>query len=353
MDLVCSTEIDEAEYVRFLDGFAGQPGIALAYHYPFYLRFLADAAYPGSTLRFVTARNGRGKLVGAMPGLQVCTPRVNVWLSLAYFGPNAGAVVPHPNGSEGGAVVEALVAAAQADARERGCGSMTIYTPLQAEMAKYRAGLGLADFEIHRTSQCMTIPADPDQSPWPRKVRYDIRRALSLGIMVRPVATLTELDAIWDIYRVGCKDAGIPIKPRDHIRRLYETAGDHGLFLAAEHDGEIIAGLICLVGAGVLSYYLPCTRPDKRSLQPGLLLLDHDVAIARARGCRLLNFEASPAIESSVYRFKARCGGRPVPYHVLVKLLRAGVIDEYRELAPEGLRREAPHAFVVPFEALA
>ena len=103
----------------------------------------------------------------------------------------------------------------------------------------------------------------------------------------------------------------------------------------------------------MLSYYLPCTRHDKRSLQPGLLLLDQAVAIARTRGCRVLNFEASPGAEGSVYRFKARCGGRRVAYDVLVKLLRPSVVDEYRELAPEGLQREAPHAFVIPFEALA
>jgi hypothetical protein len=67
----------------------------------------------------------------------------------------------------------------------------------------------------------------------------------------------------------------------------------------------------------------------------------------------MLNFEGSPGAESSVYRFKARSGGQPVPYRVLVKLLRPGVINDYRALTKDGLRREAPHAFVIPFEALA
>ncbi len=352
MEVVCSTDIDLREYVRFLDAFGAQPGVALAYHYPFYLKFLADVAYPNSTLRFVTARNG-GSLVGVMPAVNVQTPQVNAWLSLAYFGPNGGALVQDSRNADGRATVCALTTGAEADARGRACGSMTIYTPLDADPEPYGAAIGPIDFDLARLSQCVAIPADPEQSPWPRKVRYDIRRAASLGVTVRPIEAATELDAIWELYRAGCEEAGIPIKPRDHVRRLYESAGDHGVFLAAEHDGEIIAGLICLQGGGVLSYYLPCTRVDKRSLQPGLLLLDRAVAIARTAGCRILNFEGSPGVESSVHRFKARCGGQPVPYRVLVKLLRPGIVNDYRALTKDGLRREAPHAFVIPFEAIA
>lgn len=352
MELACSTDIDQREYVRFLDTFCEQPGAALAYHYPFYLKFLVDVAYPNSTLRFVTARNG-GDLVGVMPAVNVQTPHVNAWLSLAYFGPNGGALVQSSSNAAGRAGVSALATGAAADARDRACGSMTIYTPLDADVEAYRGAIGPIDFDLPRMSQRVAIPADPEHSPWPQKVRYDIRRAASLGVTVRPIEDATDLDAIWELYRAGCEDVGIPIKPRDHVRRLYESAGDHGVFLAAEHDGEIIAGVICLQGGGVLSYYLPCTRADKRPLQPGLLLLDRAVAIARRAGCRILNFEGSPGVESSVYRFKARCGGQPVPYRVLVKLLRPGVVDDYRALTKDGLRREAPHAFVVPFEALA
>jgi hypothetical protein len=353
MEVACASEIDGTEYVRFLDGLAGCPGAALGYHYPFYLRFLADVAYPGSRLRYVTARNARGEIAGVMPGLHMRTPRLSAWLSLAYFGPNAGALVRDADTPDGAAMVRALVAAAKADASALDCGSMTLYTPLRADPATYHEGLGGVDFDLRRTTQCLAIPEAPDGSPWPRKVRYDVRRAASLGVTVRAMATDDDLDAVWEIYRAICETRGIPIKPRDHVRCLYRTAGDHGIFLAAEHDDEIIGGLIALMGGGALSYYLPCTRPDKRPLQPGLALLDRAVSIAREAGCRLLNFEASPDGQGAVYQFKARCGGEPSDYRVLVKLLRPGVLEEYRALTAAGLSREAPQAFLVPFEALA
>lgn len=342
-----STEIDQDEYVGFLDRLPAPAGVVLAYHYPFYLRFLAATAYPGSSVRLVVARDDAGQIAGVLPGLHLRTVHLNVWLSLAYFGPNAGALAP-----EDPDLVRHLVEAAQADARGLGCASMTIYAPLSADAEPYRAGLEGAEFEVERVSQCLPIPPTGAESVWPGKVRYDIRRARSLGVTARPVADESEADLVWQIYRDNCAEHGIPMKPLEHIRRLFETAGPHGVFLLAEHEGDVIAGLICLAGGGVLSYYLPCSRAGSRALQPGLLLLDRAVEIAQSSGCRLLNFESSPRAEDSVYRFKARCGGEPVPYRTFVKLLTADALETYRALTPAGVAAEAPHAFVVPFDAL-
>src|SRR5205823_4151604 len=87
------------------------------------------------------------------------------------------------------------------------------------------------------------------------------------------------------------------------------------------------------------------TTCGARPLQPGLLLLDEAVTRARAVGCALLNFESSPGVDSSVYQFKARCGGQPVSYQVFVALLAPQALGEYRNLGADGLRREAPNAF--------
>jgi Acetyltransferase (GNAT) domain len=353
MNLARSTEIDEPEYERFLDAFAVQPGTALAYHYPFYLRFLRDVAYPGSVVRFITARDAGGRLIGVAPGLHVSTARMNVWLSLAYFGPNAGALVAASGTAEGAAIVRALVGEAQADARDRGCGSMTIYTPLGAAAEPYLEALGGADFDVARVAQCVRLPDDAARSPWPRKVRYYSRRATSLGVTVRKIANEQELEGVWDLYRERCERQSIPVKPLEHVRALYRTAGPRGLFLVAERHGEVIAALICFLGGGVMSYYLPVARADTGGLRPVLLLIDAAGEVGRAAGSRLFNFEASPDVGDPVYRFKAECGGQPVPYRVFVKLLRPSVLDEYRALTATGVAAEAPHAFVVPFEALA
>lgn len=350
-----SNDVGEAEYERFLDAFVEAPGPALAYHYPFYLRFLVESAYPGSELRVMASRDRAGALAGVMPAIHLKTAAVNAWCSLAYFGPNAGAIVRDAASPSAQAIARSLVAQACADARDRGCDSMTIYTPLDALAEPYREGLDGADFEVERVAQCLRLPSaadGEDASPWPRKVRYDIRRAGSRGVVVRPIASELELNQVWEIYETNCCDTGTPMKPLAHIRRLFQTAGPNGVFLAAEYGGAIIAGLICLMGGGVLSYYLPCTRAASRSLQPGLLLLDRAVDVARAAGCRRLNFEASPLAGDSVYQFKARSGGAPVPYRVFVKLLAPGVLDKYRALGPSGIAAQAPHAFIVPFAAI-
>jgi GNAT acetyltransferase-like protein len=350
MDLERTSNIDEAEYVRFLDSFGAAPGTALAYHYPFYLRFLTEVAYAGSTLRFYVAREN-GSIAGVLPSIELRTDHLHVSLSLAYFGPNGGAIVPadRPNRA---AIVCALTHAAAADARERGCGSMTVYTPLAEAVDPYVDALGGVDFRVPRFSQWLTVADDPAASPWPAKVRYYVRRAASRGVVARTMANEGELDVVYEMYRDRCLLRGIPVKPRHHLSALFQSSGDRGVFLVAEHDRRIIGGLICFVGGGVISYFLPIAHPDARALRPALLLLDTAVAIGRAAGCRRLNFEASPSVEHSVFRFKSECGGRPVAYEVLVKLMRPGVLDEYRALTPAVLAREAPQAFVVPFNAL-
>jgi GNAT acetyltransferase-like protein len=350
MDLERATDIDEAEYVRFLGGFAADPGAALGYHYPFYLRFLADTAYPGSERRFHVAREG-GRIVGVLPSIDLHTEHLHVSLSLAYFGPNGGALVPRDRPNRAG-IACALTRAAANDARERGCGSMTVYTPLAEAVDPYVDALGGVDFRVPRFSQWLAIPDDPAASPWPAKVRYYVRRAAARGVVARPMADERELDVVFDMYRDRCLLRGIPVKPREHLGALFRSAGESGLFLAAEHDGRIIAGLICLLGGGVISYYLPIAHPEARALRPALLLLDKAAAIGRAAGCRRLNFEASPSVEHSVFQFKSECGGVPVSYEVLVKLLQPGILDEYRALTPLRLSEEAPQAFVVPFNAL-
>jgi len=351
MDLQRTCDVDEPEYVRFLDGFTASPGTALAYHYPFYLRFLADIAYPGSRIQFHVARD-RGRIVGVLPSVELSTDHLHVALSLAYFGPNGGALVA-TDASDRCAITSALVRASAVDARDRGCGSMTVYTPLAEAIDPYLEGFDGVDFRVPRISQWLEIPDDPTSSPWPAKVRYYVRRAAAKGVVVRPMADGGELDVVWDMYRERCIERGIPVKPREHLHALFRSVGDRGIFLVAEHDGRIVAGLVCLIGGGVISYYLPVAHPDARALRPGLLLLDAAVAIGRAAGCRRLNFEGSPSIDHPVYQFKAECGGVPVSFEVLVKLLRPGILDEYRALTPAGFSREAPQAFIVPFNDIA
>lgn len=351
MDLQHTCDVDEPEYVEFLDSFAASPGTALAYHYPFYLRFLAEVAYPGSRTHVHVAR-ARGRIVGVLPFVDVSTDHLHVALSLAYFGPNGGALVAL-DAPDRSAIASALVRAAAAAARERGCGSMTVYTPLAESVDPYLEGFEGVDFRMPRSSQWLAIPDDPDSSPWPSKVRYSVRRAASKDVVARTMANEAELDAVWDMYSERCHARGIPVKPREHVRALYRTAGDRGSFLVAEQHGRIIGGLICLMGGGVISYYLPVTHPDARELSPAQLLLDAAVSIGRDAGCRRLNFEGSPSIDHPVYQFKAHCGGVPVSYEVLVKLLQPGILDQYRALTPAVLSCEAPQAFIVPFNDIA
>jgi len=345
---VCDMAAVADEYVHFLDCFAAQPGIALAYHYPFYLRFLTEVAIPGAELRLLIARNREGHIEGALPGLLITSSDIRIWASLAYFGPNGGALT-HPDHDETAVL---LLKAARADAMATRCLSMTVYTAVGVDLDLYRRGLGGPDYEIERVSQVVALSEDVSQSPWPKKVRYDIRKAKASGLQVRTAETIADLDALWQIYLENCESAGIPLKPRAHIHELYKRSGEHRICLVAELDGVIVAGIVCLIGGGVVSYYMPCSKPEVRSFQPGLFLLDQAVSHARFQGCRLLNFEASPDRAGGVFRFKARCGGKEQAYAVLVKYLIPEAPDILAEIGESGIKQAFPYVFVTPFGRL-
>ena len=340
--------IDDAEYEAFLNALQADPGIVLGYHFPFYLRFLRDHVYPGSELRIVCARDEDGRLAGVMPGLHVRCGDMGVWLSLPYFGPNAGALADGENMG----TIEALALAARGDADACGCDSLTICTPIAAPTQPYRKALGDDVIEQSRVTQVLAFSDDARESPWPRRVRSDLRRASRLNVEVEPVQSLEETRVLWDIYEENCRETGTPLKPWPHLARLYETAGEHGLFLVARCDSDIIAGLICFSGGRAVSYYLPCTRRSARPLQPGLALLDAALAYGRRRKCSLLNFEASPGLGSSVYRFKARCGGVDARYTVFVKLLKPQTMQRLRAIGRDGLIERFPYAFIIPYDFL-
>jgi hypothetical protein len=348
--------LDEPEYLAFLEQFKERPGVALSYHYPYYLRFLSRQAYPGSSIRMVHSRDGEGRLTGVLPALHLRNDSLNVWLSLAYYGPNAGALTSQDDPE----TVLSLLEGALRDAEDLNCDSMAVYSPLWADPDLYLQGLASPDFTLERRSQALDlnsyerIETDGETvgSVWPKKVRYDIRRAQRNGVMVRKIESEQELERVWEIYSEHSLEVGIPVKPFDHLLALYNDAGDAGIFLCSEHEQQIVAGLVCLMGGGVLSYYLPCTRREARHLQPGLLLLDRAVDLAVSSGCRLLNFESSPGDESPTYQFKSRSGGVPIPYYVFVKLLRPDALTRYRQLGRNILKVAAPQAFIIPFEAL-
>ncbi len=338
---VLLTGVDDGELTAFLDGLgnAGEYPV-LAYHYPFYRDLLVGLGV-GEPLTLALRRDRR--LVAVLPTILKRTPEGSVLASLPFFGPNGGVIC---SVAEAGTAVPALLGAArQRLLAEPNPLTMVVYTPLFGrDAALYTEALGQGEV-IERFTQLTAL----DGNPWSKGLRYDIRRAASLGVTVEDGINDGRLAEFYALYRQNCADAGIPLKPFGVLETLARSPAE-ARFLFAYHEGRMVAGLLNLWSPQVVSYYMPCTLADARALQPGSLLIARAAADARAAGRRWWNWEGSPNRDCGVYRFKQRWNSEESPFRIHVVALCP--LNRLAELGREGLAAAFPWFFVYPFDRL-
>lgn len=335
---------DEPEYIDFLDRLGRSNASVLAYHYPFYRDMLVDLGV-GDPLYLVAWRGA--EMVGVLPGFSRESEAGAAYCSLPFFGPNAGALCGADE--EGPSIQRALLEGAiDWITRRDDPLSASFYTPFLADdFEAYDVTLPDAVM-VEKTTQYL----DLHEARWSGKILYDLRKARKAGVEVVSEPSPEHLDEFFRIYRENCRHQGIPCKPKAAFYRLVGGAGNKdrvGCYVATQ-DGRVIAGLIVLLGPQTLSYYLPATREDSRTLQPGSLLIDRAVNDARECGIRYWNWEASPSPTSGVHKFKRKWGSAESRYRVYATAFKS--LDRLRQIGVETLVREYPYFFVYPFDAL-
>jgi hypothetical protein len=340
----------DAEYSGFLDALGATSASVLAYHYPFY-RDVLTAEGIGEP-RYLGAWDGE-ELVGVLPGFLKNTEVGTSYCSLPFFGPNAG--VHCAETADAAAIHAELLGAVVSLMRaQKNPLSASIYTPFLLERFEdYDRALPDAAV-VPKFTSYIKLPA----APWKKEINYDIRRAERLGVTVTSEITTERADRFYQIYAQNCNDYGIPLKPRRVIDALLslasEGAGVDGRGRVscrlAIKDQEVIAGLLMLWGPTTASYYLPCTAPDARSLQPGTVLIDDAVNEACRRGVRYWNWESSPNRQSGVFQYKMKWGSVESDYRIYA--LPFCELDRLRALSAEALARHLPFFFVFPYDRL-
>jgi Acetyltransferase (GNAT) domain len=340
------TSSDDQALTGFLDRLAARSPAVLAYHYPFYRDMLA-ALEVGEPC-YLASYADDGDITGLLPLFRRRSEVGTVYSSLPFFGPNAG-VICGDDGNRGqiqSALLQKLLALAQAE-QALGC---SVYTPLlETDYAAYDEAFPLARV-VEKFTQYIDLQAVPE---WDKSLQYDLRKSRREGVEISTEASPERVRQFYEIYRQNCADHGIPLKPYACIRKLTapETLDRYAGIYFAFHGGRMIGGLLMLWSPATASYYLPCSLAEARSLQPNTLLIDAAFQAARARGCRLWNWESSPDRTSGVFRFKQKWGSQEAGYRIYAQTFRPH--EDLQRLGREGIQREFPFFFVWPFEAVA
>ncbi|HMM38434.1 MAG TPA: GNAT family N-acetyltransferase [Desulfovibrio sp.] len=335
----------DPELAAFLDGLGARLPHVLAYHYPFY-RNMLEGCGVGSPLYLGAFRDGR--LVGLLPGFIRESEGMAVYSSLPFFGPNSG-VICAP-GADEAAIHDALLGGIMDELTARGdVLSASFYTPFEHDTASHYRRLLPEALEVERFTQFIPIGEAP---VWDNTKRRSIRAAQKAGVTVDTEPTEERMRTFYDIYVENCGQAGIPLKPRACVEALAAEAraGGRAKIYFALREDTVIAGLLVLWAGRTVSYYIPCTATEARTLQPGTLLIDRAVAEARAHGLTHWNFEGSPSRESGVYEFKRRWGAVEGTYSIFVHPFREKSV--FKSLGAGTLAERFPWFYVYPFQKL-
>ena len=157
-----------------------------------------------------------------------------------------------------------------------------------------------------------------------QKTRYNIRLAQKKGVRVSPSADIPSFTNILDITS---RRDGFGVHKSDYYAKAFELfhpRGECELFMA-EHEGQILAGLMVFARGNRAWYFYGGSAEIKRELMPNYLLQWEAIRWARAKGCTEYDLWGIPDHDEAVleenflkrsdglwgvYRFKRGFGGK-------------------------------------------
>ncbi len=154
-----------------------------------------------------------------------------------------------------------------------------------------------------------------------QKTRYNTRLAARKGVTVRSGGP-GDIDAWYDLYRTTADRDKFTIHTADYYQRMLATLGQAGWasLLLAEHEGDLLAGIIVLCFGRFGQYMYGASSNEKRNLMAPYLLQWEGMRWAKQQGATTYDLWGIPdTLEENedlwgVYRHKRGYGGEIVRY---------------------------------------
>lgn len=204
------------------------------------------------------------------------------------------------------------------------------------------------------------------------KTRYNIRLAEKKGVCVRAVGEGC-FDAWYSMYRETSRRDGIAIHASSYYRGLLGTGSAYSgvspkiELLTAWHDGDLLAGNICIYWKGRSVYMTGASSNAKRNLMPTYALQWEAIRRAKEAGCTQYDLYGIPPEPDpghpmhGLYQFKtgfsdrieARWGTWDVPYRPVLcgayRAAEAARLFYYRSVKKTVRRRKGERHSKLPF----
>lgn len=266
---------------------------------------------------YLIARQG-GVITGVLPMVQIKSLIFGRTLtSLPFL--NYGGVMA--DASETG---RALVAAADAEARERRCSHV--------ELRHVEAQFAELPCKQHKVS--MRLPLGP--SMWDgldRKVRNQIRKAEKSGLVIERGGAALVGD-FYTVFARNMRDLGTPVYSRRLFEEVLRAFPDRAQIHVVRLNGLAVAAGVTYRTAAMVQLPWASSLRSYNTLCPNVLLYWDAIQFAHESGARVFDMGRSTPNEGT-FKFKAQWGAAPVPLHWEYQLLTPGELPNVSPANPK------------------
>jgi hypothetical protein len=139
--------------------------------------------------------------------------------------------------------------------------------------------------------------------------RRNIRAAVRNGVSVRFGTDLADVHAFHELHRRTRKQKyRLLAQPVSFFEGIWKRFAPIGKILVglATHEGDVIAGNLCLIWNDVMYYKFAASIPERLALKPNDLLAWESLRLARERGCRRFDWGVSDLDQPGLVFYKQK-----------------------------------------------
>jgi Acetyltransferase (GNAT) domain len=297
--------------------------------------------------------NDEGRDVGGLPLYLYRGRPGSILTSVPQAGPLGGVFCRAD--SDRGPVYAALLGEAESIARANGCLALTIITnPFADDIELYQRHWHPSSvFENFTQVVPLDIAVRGGQFILPNNKKNNpaatIRKAELAGFSTKLCTTEREFKEWYSIHDLRARAIGVkPLNGR-LVELIWGDLGRKGfsfLQLVMAED-QIAAGSLFILHRDTCDVYAVSMSNDHAPHAPNYLATKAAMLEMAGRGVKFMNWQSSPSRSDGVYKFKRQWGSQERLYYFLTKTYCDDAI--ILDLGKEGVQREFPDHFLVPF----
>ena len=179
------------------------------------------------------------------------------------------------------------------------------------------------------------------------RVRRNIKKAINSKIEIKKeYFTEDNIIEFHKIHELSMKLSNGNIKPIRFFTEFLKNAHpqDYSLYFAYKENIKISA-ILLLKNKFVYEYFIPCTLPEFRNLQPSSLIIHNAFLESIENNIFIWNWGGTGFNQQSLYEFKKKWGGKDFKYKLIYKLYDKKIIN----ISDIEIKKKCDGFFVKPF----